>query len=184
MSFIAGNLKGLISFKIKTRHDGYSDQVSRIIVTKIFIVASIVMGVDWFHDTVSCIPPVKSKLPDKYIEDACWVKGFYIFHEHQPHMRKSNYYGIPNELHHDGVRHTEFGTIKDFCSMRDQHGSPSNDPTCAKLDKYYFLQYQWMPFYIFSMSAMFYLPYMLFRMANTDVISLKLNMKDDQVRVI
>ena len=181
MSFIAGNLKNLISFKIKTRHDGYTDQVSRIIITKVFIVASLVMGVDWLHDTVSCIPPNDSKLPEKYIEEACWVKGFYIYRENKPHMGKSGYYGIPYELSFEGVRRTKHGTIEDFCPIKDTFGNPLEDTTCEKLDKYYFLQYQWMPFYIFSMSAMFYLPYMLFRMANTDVISLKLNMKDDQV---
>lgn len=180
MSFIAGNVKNLISFKIKTRHDGYTDQVSRIVMTKVFIVASLVMGVDWFHDTISCIPPKNSDLPEKYIESACWVKGFYIYQENKPHLGKSGYYGIPYDLSYEGIQYSEKGEVG-FCRIKNKYGRPVKDSTCQKLEKYYFLQYQWMPFYIFSMSAMFYLPYIFFRMANTDVISLKMNMKDDQV---
>ena len=186
MAFIAGNVKSLISFKIKTRHDGYTDQINRIIVTKVFIVASLVMGIDWFHDTVSCIPPLEPnanrELPNTYIEKACWVKGFYIFPLNRPHMGQSSYYGIPNDLREDGVREQRDGGA-DFCNTVDLFGKKKKG-VCEKMHKYYFLHYQWMPFLVFSMAGMFYLPYILFRMVNTDMISLKLNMKDDQVRFV
>ncbi|XP_066934567.1 innexin inx4-like [Clytia hemisphaerica] len=186
MAFMAGSVKSLIEFKIKTRHDGYSDQVSRIMVTKLFIVASLIMGVDWFHDNLSCVHPKDIDVGGEYIESACWIKGFYIYREHEPHHRESGYYGIPNSLSMDGMRPASDRFDDDeFCSTKESNNNKrkyyKTQSTCQKMDKYYFVHYQWMPFYIFSMSALFYMPYILFRMVNTDVISLKLNMKDDEV---
>jgi len=170
MAFFAGNVKSLISFKIKTRHDGYTDQINRIIVTKVFFIASLVMGVDWFHDTVSCIPPLQSsgnmELPSRYIEKACWVKGFYIFPQNLPHMKQSSYYGIPDDLGEDGTRELRDGDTE-FCRTADLHGRERKG-TCKKLHKYYFLHYQWMPFLVCSMAGMFYMPYwnLISRMSN------------------
>ena len=45
--------------------------------------------------------------------------------------------------------------------------------SCVPLKQYFFAQYQWMPFFIGSLSLLFYLPYIMFRIVNTDFISLK-----------
>ena len=37
----------------------------------------------------------------------------------------------------------------------------------------YFTQYQYMPFYIASLAILYYLPYVVFRAVNSDVIALK-----------
>ena len=44
---------------------------------------------------------------------------------------------------------------------------------CIPLKRMYFSQYQFMPFYIASLAVFYYLPYVLFRLANSDLISLK-----------
>ena len=52
MAFMAGNIKSLLAIKIKARHDSYSDQFSRIFAARMFVAASLVMEIDWFHDSV------------------------------------------------------------------------------------------------------------------------------------
>ena len=47
------------------------------------------------------------------------------------------------------------------------------------MHKTFYLQYQWMPFLIASLALLHYFPYLLFRIVNTDIISLKSNLKGD-----
>ena len=75
MSFIANNIKAILEIKIKTRHDSYTDQFSRIFMVKMFIISSLVIGIDWFHDTVACIVPNSSDLSSKFVHSACWIQG-------------------------------------------------------------------------------------------------------------
>ena len=49
------------------------------------------------------------------------------------------------------------------------------------MTRQYYLQYQWMPFYIASLSILFYMPYIIFRIINTDIISLKTTLEKDKV---
>ena len=77
MSLITDNIKSILELKIKTRHDGYTDQFSRIFMSKIFIISSLVMGVEWYHDTVSCMVPSSSDLSDGFVRSACWIQGNY-----------------------------------------------------------------------------------------------------------
>ena len=42
----------------------------------------------------------------------------------------------------------------------------------------FFLQYQWMQFYIASLAIFYYFPYIMFQLINTDVISLSDSLKD------
>ena len=49
---LARILKDIMSFKMKARHDGYSDQFNRIFMTKLLLVCSIVMSVEYFSDQV------------------------------------------------------------------------------------------------------------------------------------
>ena len=75
MSLITNNIKSILNIKIKTRHDSYTDQYLRIFMVKMCVVSSLVMGVDWFHDTVSCMVPQKSDLKPNFIHSACWIQG-------------------------------------------------------------------------------------------------------------
>ena len=120
MAFMAGNIKSLLAIKIKARHDSYSDQFSRIFAAKMFVVASLVMGIDWFHDTVSCIIPKDTNLEKDYVHSACWITGFYVYPELEKVMKSSSYYGIPKHIQIDGFKN---GTTKIcqtavfFCSI-------------------------------------------------------------------
>ena len=59
MSFVATDLKGLLTLNIKSRHDGYLDQYNRIFMVKLLMVATIVMGLSWYGDSINCIIPGK-----------------------------------------------------------------------------------------------------------------------------
>jgi len=179
---MAGSITALLSIKIKARHDDYTDQVSRIIVVKILIVSSLVMGVDFFHDTVSCIPPThrttSQQIPLKFIQSSCWIKGFYVYPDLP--ISESVYYGIPASLVMDG----QSSVNGDICSTKPRDGLYTSNrrkkkkSNCVPMKKRYMRQYQWMPFFIASMSLLFYMPYIIYRVVNTDMISLRANIND------
>ena len=52
---------------------------------------------------------------------------------------------------------------------------------CTPMSKQYYLQYQWMPFYVASLAILVYMPYVLFRIVNTDMVSLRTTMKSEKV---
>ena len=177
MSLIAGSIKSILAVKLKTRHDSYTDQVSRIFVAKMFIVASLVLGVDWFQDTVQCITPSTiTELKSKFVHSACWIQGFYVYPEMENYMKQSGYYGIPEAIEVDGILN---GT-KHLCGTKMKL---IMFPTkkCVPMERYYFTQYQWMPFCVASLAMLFYAPYIIFRLVNADMISLRLNIRHIQV---
>ena len=49
------------------------------------------------------------------------------------------------------------------------------------MEKTFYLQYQWFPFYVAAIGFLFYFPYILFWYINTDLISLKLTIKTVEV---
>ena len=59
MSMVATDIKGMITIKIKPRHDGMTDQYNRIFMVKILLISSLVMSVSWFKDSINCIVPSK-----------------------------------------------------------------------------------------------------------------------------
>ena len=75
MSLITNNIKTILAIKIKDRHDAYTDQFSRIFMVKMFVISSLIMGVDWFHDSVSCMVPKNSELSSAFVHSACWIQG-------------------------------------------------------------------------------------------------------------
>lgn len=175
MALLAGNLTALLSVKIKPRHDDYTDQVSRIIVVKMLIVAALVTGIDWFHDTVACLPPKHpNNVPNGFLESVCWIKGFYVYPDLP--LDESGYYGIPLALSINGRSESS----ENFCSTVGKYHTPNDN--CVPLKKRFMTQYQWIPFCLAFMSLLFYVPYMIFRVVNTDMISLKANL-DDKVRL-
>ncbi|XP_066925725.1 innexin inx2-like [Clytia hemisphaerica] len=174
MSLITNNIKTILNIKIKARHDSYTDQYMRIFMVKMCVVSSLVMGVDWFHDTVSCMVPSSSSLKPTFIHSACWIQGFYVYPEMAHRIAESNYYGIPKNMDFDGVLPSG-----GLCQTYTRQGIRNS--VCRPFAKRYYLQYQWMPFYIASLSLMYYLPYVLFRIVNTDMISLKSTLTKEKV---
>ena len=57
MAAIAGDVKDLFAFKYKHRDDDFSDQYSRIFMTKAMLVATFITGMQWYSDDVSCTVP-------------------------------------------------------------------------------------------------------------------------------
>ena len=170
----ARSLKDLLSIKIKSRHDSYSDQFSRLFMTKMFVIASVIMGVDYFSDRVSCIVPTASGLSKDYVHSVCWISGFFIYTEMEHRQHESSYYGIPSMIENDGINQ-----LNKLCAMyiHGQRQSKERNHGCEPMTKIFYLQHQWMPFYIASLGILYYLPYVVFRIVNTDLISLKSSLK-------
>ena len=76
--FLSDSIKDIISIKIKPRVDDYVDQFSRIFIVKMLIMATLVMSLDYFNDTMSCILSSNAKAGDGYVNSLCWIKGFYV----------------------------------------------------------------------------------------------------------
>ena len=81
------------------------------------------------------------------------------------------YYGLPNSLKDDGIR-----ADGSLCEVAE-------DKNCTPMEKTFYLQYQWFPFYVAAIGFLFYLPYIFFRYINTDLISLKLTIKTVEVDI-
>ena len=77
VSFISSDLKDIFTIRVKERQDTCTDQFSRIFMVKMFMMASIVMGVDWFQDTVNCMIPAVDlhKVGEHFVHSACWIQG-------------------------------------------------------------------------------------------------------------
>ena len=161
---VVRSLKDIISIKIKARHDSPCDQFNRLFMTKMFLIAAVIMGFDYFSDRVSCIHPKDSELSKEFVHSACWISGFYIYEEMRENLLGSGYYGIPYKIQLDGI---DFGG--QLCDTTER----IKYRTCVKMTRVYYLQYQWMPFYIGALGVLYYLPYILFRVVNEDLISLK-----------
>lgn len=48
MPGIVGDLKGLLSFKYKTRSDTLTDQFNRVLMVKFMLVAGFLTGLNWY----------------------------------------------------------------------------------------------------------------------------------------
>jgi len=170
---VAEGIKNVISIKIKVRQDGYTDQYNRIFMTKMCILASIIVGVNYYKDKVKCIVPSKT-VNSKYVGSTCWIQGFYVFQELQNRMKESGYYGIPRNMDYDGM-----DPLGKLCSTVDRALEPVEN--CEPMTKVYYLQYQYMPFFLAALALTYYLPYIVFVKGNEDLVSLKDAMKSGSV---
>ncbi|XP_002164718.2 uncharacterized protein LOC100203416 isoform X1 [Hydra vulgaris] len=168
---IAGELKKLLSIKIKYRSDGFTDQFNRVLVMKLLLVCSTVMCINWFKDSVNCVVPSSATVSSSFVSSACWIQGVYVYDELKERVDSVGYYGIPKDIDMDGT-------------YEDGRPCPVKTDSkvfigCKPLTKTFFLQYQWFPFYIGAMALCFYLPYVLHLFANEDLISLKKTVKSN-----
>ena len=76
---VVRSLKDILALKIKARDDSPCDQFSRLFMTKMFLIAAVIMGFDYFSDRISCIHPKKTDLSKEFIHAACWISGFYVY---------------------------------------------------------------------------------------------------------
>ncbi|XP_065649982.1 innexin inx2 [Hydra vulgaris] len=170
MSIITGNLKSLLTIKFKPRHDTFTDQFNRIFMVKMAMVASFLLGLNWFKDTITCIVPASAGIDKGYVAQGCWIQGFYIYKELKRVPGLLGYYGVPKDIYQDGM--FEDGTL---CK--------SSEKNCIPMTKTFYLQYQWFPFYIASLGLLYYFPYIVFRFVNTDLISLRTSIKAINVNI-
>lgn len=165
MSGSTDTIKGMLTVKFKDREDSYSDQWNRVIMPKIMMVAAMILGMNWFHDSLSCV--VKGPIDGGFATQACWIQGLYVFRElsHNTVDQKIAYYGIPKKFTHNGKY--EDGRT---CAKLTRSGKI--DPDCHLMEKTYYNQYQWFPIYCAVLAFLFYLPYIFFRIVNSDIINL------------
>merc|ERR1712066_761524 len=109
-------------------------------MTKMLLIASIIITVDYFADNVNCMIPKDSSHSKDFFNAACWINGFYIFEEMRSRLHESSYYGIPQRVDHDGINRK----TGELCHTKDQF---KELPYCIPMSKVYFLQFQWMPVY-------------------------------------
>jgi len=177
MSFVATDLKGLLTLNIKSRHDGYLDQYNRIFMVKLLMVTTIVMGLSWYGDSINCIIPDAHGISGGFVSQTCWIQGVYVYKELKDRIDEVAYYGIPKDITLDGyLTNTE---NKELCAMHPKLGKKPSEH-CTHMHKTFFLQYQYFPFLVASFAILFYLPYIFFRTANADLISLKNNIKEGE----
>lgn len=171
MAMLADSIGKIVSIKIKRRDDGVTDQYNRILMTKMCIVFSAIIGANYFSDKVTCIVANSESMGGGFVGSTCWIQGFYIYTDLRDRLSDSAYFGIPRNMDYDGI--DESGVL---CSSFDRASDVIK--TCKPMTKQYYLQYQYMPFLTASFAMLFYLPYIVFKVTNTDLISLKGTLKD------
>ena len=68
-------IRDLLKIKFKSRIDTFTDQYNRIFMVKITVICSMVLGLNWFNDTLTCTIPSTSEMDKVYVNQACWVQG-------------------------------------------------------------------------------------------------------------
>ena len=159
------DLRRILSVKAKQRCDSYFDQYTRLLVPKLLFVSSVIISINWFQDDVHCIVPTNVDLSADFVSDTCWINGLYIYQNMiNRSSQEAGYYGIPLDLSFDGLYHDGRP-----CSVLTRHGRLK--PNCIPMEKTYYLQYQWFPFFIASLMILYFLPYTLFVIVNIDMVS-------------
>ena len=80
---LTSGIKELLTIEIKSRHDPSSDQYSRIFMVRLLLVCTIIIGVNEYKDTISCIIPESLDICSQDDDDdkSCdFINGdFYFF---------------------------------------------------------------------------------------------------------
>jgi len=176
MAMVATDIKGMLSISIKSRHDSHSDQYNRIFMVKLMLVCTLVMGISWYSDSISCIIPGSHGIDGGFVSSTCWIQGVYIYKELRARVDEVAYFGIPKDIDLDGI--VDDSPVKQLCNTKPKLASEEVEG-CRAMHKTFFIQYQYFPFLVAALAIIFYAPYLLFRAVNNDLISLKNNVKSD-----
>ena len=173
-NIIGGDIKDLLSIKIKSRYDNFGDQFHRILMVKVLLVCSLIMGMSWFKDSINCIVPESANIDAEFVSAACWIQGVYIYRDMSGRIPESAYYGMPKEMNMDGL------TKADYLCQSKQRSDLTKRPEnhCSEMEKTFYLQYQWLPFYVAGLSVLYYLPYIIYCNINVDLRSLRDSIKE------
>ena len=82
------------------------------------------------------------------------------------------YFGMPKNIENDGM----INGTQELCSLYPKLSEPAN-PHCEPMTKTFYLQYQWMAFFMASLTILYFLPYKMYCKVNQDLILLKSNVK-------
>ena len=93
----------VVSWKSTAPYDSASDQYTRIFMPKLFIVSSLIMGFSYFNDKLNCMVNSRLNGLKEFVQETCWIQGFYIYHEMHTKLNESSYYGIPEYTGYDGI---------------------------------------------------------------------------------
>jgi len=175
---VTDDIKGLLAIKIKPRQDPYTDQFLRILMVKIMLMGALLVGLNWYSDKITCIIPGALGIDGGFVSSACWINGLYVYERIRYHANEVGYYGIPRDVNIDGV----LSDGKTLCSTSDRSHKANED--CTPMEKTFFLQYQYMTFFMLAMAALYYSPYAIFRKNNEDMNSLKGTIKEGNAKAI
>ena len=100
----------------------------------------------------------------------------YVYRELKGRADEIAYFGIPTNIDWDGILPS--GVLCHTKTKMRGHVIQN----CKSLTKTYYLQYQWMPFFVATLCVLYYLPYLLFRSVNPDLISLKDTLKGGEAK--
>jgi len=176
MALLAEGISALVAIKIKARHDGFADQYNRIFMVKICVLCSAFIGFNYFNDKVSCIIANSNGMGGGFVGSVCWIQGFYIYEEMKDRLQESGYYGIPRNMDYDGIN-----PLGQLCTTTDRALDPVSEHLCTPMTKVFYLQYQYMPFFVAALSLLFYFPYIIYKTVNMDFFSLKDTMSEDDI---
>lgn len=178
------DIKEILTLKSKYRHDGFSDQFSRIFITKILLVCAIVVGMDLYNDHLSCYITEETEPDDSdaskhesFIEAACWAQGLYVYRDLP--RDSSIYHGVPKNLQHDGYNDLEMTYNEKYEGCETKRSKPHE--RCIPFTKVFYTQYQYFPYYIACLAALYYLPYIMFQLSNHDLVNLKNSVSEPDV---
>ena len=160
------NLKDILSFKIHFRSDSWTDQWNRLVMCKLFVVMALVIGIDYFQDEITCMISDNVAVDASFVQSACWITGFYVYPELNANWKHVGYHGVPKDLSMDGI-----SVDGSLCSTVTKYGI--DDLNCTPMRKEFYLQYQWYPFFVGSLALLYYLPYLVYRFVDKDIICLR-----------
>ena len=144
------------------REDSYLQQYSRVVMVKVFFAASIATWYKWQPKDMTCNVLGNSSYKTSIVPQVCWNQGVYVYKE----LRDSKFYGIPDDLEFNGKY--ENGTLCKINSTIE-----TVDGSCKRLTKVYFKQYQYIYLILLLISVIYWLPYWIFELIESDIISLK-----------
>eukprot|EP00111_Clytia_hemisphaerica_P002413 TCONS_00006915-protein len=174
----------LLKIKLKKRDDSVLDQYNRLFMVRLLLICAAIGGISWSTDHIHCNVP--GYIPDSTefeeyahtVETSCWIQGLFIHRDLTSHQDATAYYGITEDIDFDGIIHGSNGS-NELCKTKNRMGKKPNE-ACRKMEKTFFTQYQYLPFLLCTLALLYYLPYMLHKVAAYDIVKLRDVTKHDQ----